>query len=978
MPSVASRPVGLTESERASGKIAHQEAVPSRTLSSAMTNGNSSNTIQSSASLNGNAYKNRKKEKRLSPFRIKEGCVVALRYRPGGNRVNLVSATSGEVLTSTTFSNRSYSEVWTDPCHGRDEGLALIGKRVRCCFRKSVLSETYAGGKKATTRILEGEVVAIVDCARQLTEQKAARRCRRAYGTKVHLLIDQDRLNSLPFLKRMDEVVDPSKLSESARRGYINEQRIRGKNKALVEVILSDVSGIVFTEKMSESKVEAMWVIRKRVPSKLPVPVLVEKDDASEKQAIESDDQSNGDKTGVAFDDSTKNKNAGTSGDENASLEGKISNGGGENKAGVKATNPRKRRRTNRVPDTSAPRYLGDGNDPTEQQEKNWRWQAGRYNHLLLLKERPIAFDYLEYLSYGFIGEVIKLQPASPITSTLALVTLKRLILPEHTEGGRLPHQDPFDMYDDHDSTLDSYMGCGSKNDERVFFQVPIEELIIVARRAKRLCDASLKQQSPENSIDEPIIAFAYSLRANLFLPLVDPNASLGDRVSKYPWICHRCRRQVFRSKQNGEEIWTWWCKSCLRELKLSAKFQPNVAQTESQELLCDCSECIASSQFDLEGHFSTQVFKAIKTVASVEDIEDSAFVSTQIMIRSMSQADFGLAPDFLSRFTTYGKPVTKVKIKSPKKMRKIISPDKNSVDREKIKSKVTKSGFYSAGSTANAKEESIEFKPTSARLFSYNVSKRKFDASAIELFPWSGTVSAKDKPRNLRQEAQDQLRDTEREEKLTSGRAARVNQRRLMRDVAAIGMSLDTLGSREQALRFDRSTIHGWGVIADEDVREGEMLIEYRGEIIGNAMAEKREKEYENAKLGCDYMFRIDAHTVCDATKQGNVARFINASCDPNCYAKILTIDGAKRITVYAKKDIHSGQELTYDYKFPLEYDESKRILCNCGSKDCRGYMNWVGIRSKSFGYCFIFYFLPFFSLTPFFFPISRINGMW
>ena len=55
-------------------------------------------------------------------------------------------------------------------------------------------------------------------------------------------------------------------------------------------------------------------------------------------------------------------------------------------------------------------------------------------------------------------------------------------------------------------------------------------------------------------------------------------------------------------------------------------------------------------------------------------------------------------------------------------------------------------------------------------------------------------------------------------------------------------------------------------------------MIIEYRGEIIGNTVAEKREQEYEAAKIGSDYMFRVDEHTVIDASKQGNVARFINA----------------------------------------------------------------------------------------------------
>ena len=109
---------------------------------------------------------------------------------------------------------------------------------------------------------------------------------------------------------------------------------------------------------------------------------------------------------------------------------------------------------------------------------------------------------------------------------------------------------------------------------------------------------------------------------------------------------------------------------------------------------------------------------------------------------------------------------------------------------------------------------------------------------------------------------------------------------------------------------------------------------------------AEKREKEYEAAKIGSDYMFRIDSATVCDATKQGNVARFINASCEPNCVTKIIGLDGEKRIAIYAKRNIAAGEELCYDYKFSLEYDESKRIPCHCGAKDCRGYMNWVSFH--------------------------------
>lgn len=50
----------------------------------------------------------------------------------------------------------------------------------------------------------------------------------------------------------------------------------------------------------------------------------------------------------------------------------------------------------------------------------------------------------------------------------------------------------------------------------------------------------------------------------------------------------------------------------------------------------------------------------------------------------------------------------------------------------------------------------------------------------------------------------------------------------------------------REEQIRFGRSLIHGWGVFATEPTNTGDMIIEYRGELIGNAVADERELEYE------------------------------------------------------------------------------------------------------------------------------------
>lgn len=176
------------------------------------------------------------------------------------------------------------------------------------------------------------------------------------------------------------------------------------------------------------------------------------------------------------------------------------------------------------------------------------------------------------------------------------------------------------------------------------------------------------------------------------------------------------------------------------------------------------------------------------------------------------------------------------------------------------------------------------------------------------------------------------------------SSRPTRVRQREKLQKSNSFLKSTDNgeLVGKEQSLIVTKSAVHGWGVYAHELIEAGEFIIEYRGELIGNAVADKREKIYEKAQIGSDYMFRIDASTVIDATSRGNVARYINASCDPNCFTKVFIENENKKIGIFAKRDINPGEELNYDYKFAPEKDESKRIPCKCASVICRGFMNW------------------------------------
>ena len=142
---------------------------------------------------------------------------------------------------------------------------------------------------------------------------------------------------------------------------------------------------------------------------------------------------------------------------------------------------------------------------------------------------------------------------------------------------------------------------------------------------------------------------------------------------------------------------------------------------------------------------------------------------------------------------------------------------------------------------------------------------------------------------------------------------------------------------SAKQTVGVYHSQIHGRGLYSIRDIEAGEMVIEYAGEVIRSILTDKREQYYESKGIGC-YMFQISDSEVVDATLNGNAARFINHSCDPNCYSKIIQVDNQRHIVIFANRFIRKGEELTYDYKFPIE---DVKIPCSCGTKRCKKYLN-------------------------------------
>ncbi len=132
-------------------------------------------------------------------------------------------------------------------------------------------------------------------------------------------------------------------------------------------------------------------------------------------------------------------------------------------------------------------------------------------------------------------------------------------------------------------------------------------------------------------------------------------------------------------------------------------------------------------------------------------------------------------------------------------------------------------------------------------------------------------------------------------------------------------------------------SEIQGTGAFAIRTIRKGTRIIEYLGQRISWRTADKRYDD-DNMSRHHTFLFTVDDKTVIDAAVNGNDARFINHSCEPNCEA----INDRKRIFIEAIKTIPAGTELVYDYQYERTDDhtaeDEKFYRCRCDSPKCRG----------------------------------------
>jgi uncharacterized protein len=146
--------------------------------------------------------------------------------------------------------------------------------------------------------------------------------------------------------------------------------------------------------------------------------------------------------------------------------------------------------------------------------------------------------------------------------------------------------------------------------------------------------------------------------------------------------------------------------------------------------------------------------------------------------------------------------------------------------------------------------------------------------------------------------------------------------------------------------IEIRHSKIHGNGIFAIRAIAQDEQVIEYKGRRISSQQANA---DYgDNSDTGHTFLFTLNDKWIVDGNVNGNAARWINHSCDPNCGAVIyVNIDYQEekdKVWIEALRPIKAGEELTYDYGIVLAERHTSRLkkiwACRCGSESCTGTM--------------------------------------
>lgn len=129
-----------------------------------------------------------------------------------------------------------------------------------------------------------------------------------------------------------------------------------------------------------------------------------------------------------------------------------------------------------------------------------------------------------------------------------------------------------------------------------------------------------------------------------------------------------------------------------------------------------------------------------------------------------------------------------------------------------------------------------------------------------------------------------------------------------------------------------------GFGLRADTPLKPGDFIYEYIGEVIPEGTFRKRMRQYDEEGIKHFYFMSLSKGEFVDATKKGNLGRFCNHSCNPNCYVDKWVVGDKLRMGIFAERNIKPGEELVFNYN--VDRYGANPQPCYCGESNCTGFI--------------------------------------
>ena len=129
-----------------------------------------------------------------------------------------------------------------------------------------------------------------------------------------------------------------------------------------------------------------------------------------------------------------------------------------------------------------------------------------------------------------------------------------------------------------------------------------------------------------------------------------------------------------------------------------------------------------------------------------------------------------------------------------------------------------------------------------------------------------------------------------------------------------------------------------GYGLRTDSELFPNDFIFEYIGEVIHEGQFRKRMIQYDEEGIKHFYFMSLSKGEFVDATKRGNLGRFCNHSCNPNCYVDKWVVGDKLRMGIFAERKIKAGEELVFNYN--VDRYGADPQPCYCGEPNCTGFI--------------------------------------